>query len=234
MTNNIVNFKGIKFHNYKFRNILMTINKGGYLVAPAASALYSIDINKKYFFSLKNSRISIFDSGFFCILIRLFKNTKVKKYSGYLFLKKFLNYEPLKKKKIFLVDPNHVDSVLNKNYLRKNNFFYVNSYIAPKYKSIIEDQKLLRKIKLYKPHYVIINIGGETQEILAFYLKNNLKFKTSILCTGAAIAFLTRRQAPINDTVDKFYLGWFVRLIYNPKIYFPRVLRSLKLIKFFF
>ena len=234
MTNNILNFKGIKFHNYKFKNILMTLNKGGYLVAPAASALYAIKLNKKYFLSLKNSRVAIFDSGFFCILLRLFKNFKAKKNSGYLFLKNFINYEPLKKKKIFLVDPSKVDTVFNKKYFRKNNFIYLKSYVAPKYKYNIEDQKLLREIRLYRPHYVIINIGGETQEILAFYLKKNLKLKTSILCTGAAIAFLTKRQAPINDVVDKLYLGWFVRLIYNPRIYFPRVLRSLKLIKLFF
>lgn len=234
MTNNIVNFKGIKFHNYNFKNILMTLNKGGYLVAPAASALYSIDVNKKYYLSLKSSRVAVFDSGFFCILLRLLKNIKVKKNSGYLILKKFLNHEPLKNKKIFLVDPNNVDSVLNKKYLIKKNFLNTISYVAPKYKFIIKDQKLLRKINFYKPHYVIINIGGETQEILALYLKNNLKFKTSILCTGAAIAFLTKRQAPINDIVDRFYLGWFVRLIYNPKIYFPRVLKSLRLIKLFF
>ena len=234
MANNIVNFKGIKFHNYEFKNILMTLNKGGYLVAPAASALYSIEIKKKYFLSLKNSRVAIFDSGFFCILLRLFRNTKVKKNSGYLFLKKFIGYAPLKRKKIFLVDPNNVDSILNKKYLRKNNFIFIDSYVAPKYKHIIEDQELLRKINLYKPNYVIINIGGEIQEVLALYLKNNLKIKTSILCTGAAIAFLTKRQAPINDIVDRLYLGWFVRLIYNPKIYFPRVLRSIKLIKLFF
>ena len=44
----------------------------------------------------------------------------------------------------------------------------MDSYVAPKYKHIIEDQELLRKINLYKPNYVIINIGGEIQEVLAF------------------------------------------------------------------
>ena len=76
-------------------------------------------------------------------------------------------------------------------------------------------------------------MGGEVQEILALYIKKNIKFNITIFCTGAAIAFLTKRQAPINDFIDKIYLGWFIRLLYNPKKYFKRILGSFKLIKFF-
>ena len=76
-------------------------------------------------------------------------------------------------------------------------------------------------------------MGGEVQEILALYIKKNIKFNVTIFCTGAAIAFLTKRQAPINDFIDKIYLGWFIRLLYNPKKYFKRILGSFKLIKFF-
>ena len=74
------------------------------------------------------------------------------------------------------------------------------------------------------------NIGGGKQEILGLYLKKNLKIKTTILCTGAAISFFTKDQAPINSLVDKFYLGWFVRLIFNPLVFSKRYLYSLKLI----
>ena len=74
------------------------------------------------------------------------------------------------------------------------------------------------------------NIGGGKQEILGLYLKSNLKIKTTILCTGAAISFFTKDQAPINSFIDKFYLGWFVRLIFNPLIFSKRYLYSLKLI----
>ena len=64
-------------------------------------------------------------------------------------------------------------------------------------------------------------------------IKKNINFKPSIICTGAAIAFLTKRQAPINDTLDKFYLGWFVRTLYNPRKFFIRIIKSLYLIKQF-
>ena len=53
----------------------------------------------------------------------------------------------------------------------------------------MSDIKLLKAIKKFKPDYIIINLGGGTQEILGMYIKKNLKFKTSILCTGAAISF---------------------------------------------
>ena len=40
----------------------------------------------------------------------------------------------------------------------------------------------------------------------------------------------TRDQAPINSLIDKLYLGWFVRLIFNPFVFFKRYLYGLKLI----
>ena len=76
MKNNILVFKGIKFYNFEFERIMKKINRGGYLVAPAASALTNLDKNNLYHTSLKKSDIAIFDSGFFCILIRIFHGIK--------------------------------------------------------------------------------------------------------------------------------------------------------------
>ena len=89
MEDSIVNFKGIKFHNNDFASSFSVINEGGYLVAPAASALSTITKDKIYYNSLIQSDIAILDSGFFCILLRIFKGEKVNKFSGYLFLKNF-------------------------------------------------------------------------------------------------------------------------------------------------
>ena len=57
-----------------------------------------------------------------------------------------------------------------------------------------------------------------------------MKFKVTIICTGGAISFFTGDQAPINNLIDKLYLGWFIRLIYNPLTFFQRYLIALKLI----
>ena len=181
-----------------------------------------------------NSNIAILDSGFLCILLRLFKNKEVTKLSGYLFLKKFLDLEFKKKTSFLLVNPTKEDSKQNLIFLNKRNIYNIISYVAPIYKkNNISDKKLLKLIVKSKPNYIIINLAGEIQESLALYLRDNISFKTSILCTGAAIAFLTKRQAPINEFIDKYYLGWLFRVIYNPKKNFIRMFRSILLIKYF-
>ena len=101
-------------------------------------------------------------------------------------------------------------------------------------KGNITDIKLIKKIKKIKPRIIIINIGGEIQEILAEYICKNVNYKISIVCTGAAIGFLTGTQAPINNTIDKFYFGWFVRILFDPKNFFLRTIKSFNLIKLFF
>ena len=97
----------------------------------------------------------------------------------------------------------------------------------------INDKKLMKKINEFKPRYIMINLGGGVQEILGNYINNNIKFKSSIMCTGAAIAFLTGEQAPINKYVDKAYLGWLVRFLWSPSKYYKRTLKSFGLIKLF-
>lgn len=228
-------FKKINFSNGEFEEIYNKVKKGGLVVAPAASALVEIENDKIYHNSLINSDVVLLDSGFFCILLRIFKKKKLRKLSGYLFLKAFLNLKFKKNVKFLNIDPNKEESNLNYNYLvKKKKIVNVISYCAPSYNKKVHDIKLINLIKKEKPKYVIINIGGEVQEILAEYIRNKINYKISILCTGAAIAFLTKKQAPLmNDKIDKFYLGWFVRLIDNPKKYYSRIVSSISLIKLF-
>ena len=224
-------FKEINFLSGTFIEIKKQFDKGGVLVAPAASALVDINKNKHYYKALKNADIAILDSGFFCILLRVFKKYKVIKLSGFLFLRRFLfNFK--KNKKIFLVNPSIKENKTNSKYLRNLGIRNFKCYISPIYKKI-EDKNLIKKINEFKPHYIMINLGGGIQEILGVYIKNNIKFKSSIMCTGAAIAFLTGEQAPINKYVDRAYLGWLVRFLWNPKKYYKRTLKSFSLIKLF-
>ena len=232
----IIKFKSIRFFDFKFNQIISRLkNTGGLLVAPAASALVDIEKNKTYYNSLKYSDIAIFDSGFLCILFSIFKRIKVKKLSGYLFLKKLLKIIEFRNRKFFLIDPSIYEQKLNYNLLRKKNIINQRSYVSPKYVlSNFKDLKLLAQINSYRPDIIIINIGGGIQEPLGLFLKDNIKKKnTIIICTGAAIGFITKVQAPINLFYDKFYLGWLVRLLHKPKNYYPRVIKSLKLINFF-
>ena len=134
--------------------------------------------------------------------------------------------------KIFLIDPSLKKSKNNVNYLlklklKKNK---IKNYVAPLYNpKKINDITLIRKIKQFKPQIILINLGGGTQEILGSYIIKKINYKTRIICTGAAISFFTGDQAPINDFIDKFYLGWLVRIIFNPLQFYKRYLYALKL-----
>ena len=226
-------FKGIKFYSGNYFEIKKEFDKGGVLVAPAASALANINTDNKYYKSLKKSNIAILDSGFFCILLRIFKFKKVKKLSGYLFLRTFLeNFKNTNK--IFFIDPSKKSSSKNRNFLKSQKIFNFKSYIAPNYNGHYVDLKLVKIIQKYKPRYIVINLGGGTQEPVAIYIYKKINFKTSIMCTGAAIAFMTGEQAPINKFIDKIYLGWATRILWDPQLYLRRILKSFKIIKFFF
>jgi UDP-N-acetyl-D-mannosaminuronic acid transferase (WecB/TagA/CpsF family) len=227
-------FYKIKFYDWSFDQIIKRIKLGGYVVAPAASALVEIEKNFLYYKSLKNSTYAIFDSGFFCILLRLFFIYNPKKFSGYLFLKNFLNYEYAKNKKILLINSSDHQGKANNKLLNNKKFKKVLLYTAPFYnENKISDQKIINYIKKKKPYYIIINIGGLKQEPLAFFIQNTIKFKCRIFCLGGAIDFITGLQAPINEFIDKIYLGWLLRIVFKPNIFFIRVVRSLNLLKFF-
>ena len=229
-----IKFKGITFKNFDIKDFKKIIEKKGLFLFPSGPGLSTIEKEMPYLRALKNADYNFFDSGYFVLLLKYFKKIDVNKFSGYLFIKLFLDY--IKKnnnKKLFLVDPNIRLSVsntklFNKLGVSKKN---INNYIAPHYDSkSISDKRLLNIVKNIKPDYILLNIGGGTQEILGLYLKDNINFKCTIMCTGAAISFFTGDQAPINVFFDKIYLGWLIRIIFNPSVFLPRYIKTLKLI----
>ena len=224
-------FFKIKFMDGDFKDIKFLLDKGGLLVLPAAPALANIYSDKSYHKALKHADIALFDSGFFCLLLRIFKGIKIKKYSGLKFLTQFLKSLKNCSDKILMINPSYNEQLLNKKYLKLKKINNSNHYVAPFYnKNIINDLKLLKMIKKDKPRYIVINLGGGVQELLGSYLKYNLDYKPSIVCSGAAIAFLTGQQAKIPSIFDKLYLGWLIRIMFNPFIFIPRYIKAFKLI----
>ena len=226
-------FLKIKFSNYKLKDFNKLINKRGLFLFPSGPGLSTIKNNKKYCNALQQADVNFFDSGYFVLLLRYLKNIKVNKFSGYLFIKYFFEYLKKNKIKVLSIDPNKIISTsVEKLLLKKiiNKKLLIN-YIAPIYdKYEIIDIKLLKIIKRTKPRFVLINIAGGTQEILGLYLKKNLNYKPTILCTGAAITFFTGDQSPISSFLDNIYLGWFTRILYNPKLFLLRYVKTFKLI----
>ena len=76
-------FKKIKFINIYPNKFNKYITKNGLFVFPAGPALASIQKSKIYHNSLQKADFVFFDSGFFVLLLRIFKNIKVDKFSGY-------------------------------------------------------------------------------------------------------------------------------------------------------
>jgi len=230
----LVNILGIDFFNGQVKEVVDILKNGGLLVVPSGPGLASIPSDITYYRSLKSADVVIADSGYMTLLWNTTHSMKVNRISGLEFLNAFLADEEVQKEHNFLlVNPRKEDADINLKYLNIQGFHLdeKNSYIAPFYpKGKIEDEELLKLIDEKKPKYVIINLGGGVQEILGAYLKKNLSYKPAIICTGAAIAFLTGEQAHIPSWADKLFLGWLIRCIEKPKQYIPRYLNAFKLL----
>jgi len=202
------------------------------MVVPAAPALAEINNNDLYYNALVKSDFAIPDSGFMIIILKLFKGIQLNKLSGVEFLRNFIkSYN--NSDKLFLVDPSKENSIINNRFLNNNgiNVSIDDHYIAPFYKKDnVIDHKLLNLLEQKRPKFILINLGGGIQEPLGLFLKENLSFQPGIICTGAAIAVLNGRQAPIPIWLDKIHLGWLSRCIHDPKVFIPRYLKGFKLL----
>ena len=89
-------FKKIAFLNVKENELNNLFKKKGLFVFPSGPGLSTINREKTYLKSLIDADYVFFDSGYFVILLRIIKNIKVNKISGYLFLLNFFKF--LKKK----------------------------------------------------------------------------------------------------------------------------------------
>jgi len=216
---------GIDFYNGSVKDVVNELKSGGFMVVPSGPGLKSIKEEPTYYRSLRSADIAIADSGYMALIWNLFNAQKVNRISGLEFLKVFFADKAVQTSKFVLADPTANDSEINRTFLNSQGFNIKpeNSHVAPMYtKGNIADPVLLAKIEEQRPDYVLLNIGGGTQEILGAYLRKNLSYKPAIICTGAAIAFLTGRQADVPMWADKLYLGWLVRCVHKPKVFIPR------------
>jgi len=229
--NKKIKFLEIIFNNIDHKDIKILLKSNGLFVFPAAEPLANFKKNSQYHKSLIYSDYVFFDSGYFVILLKIIKGISVKKFSGYKFLKIFLKYLKKKNNKVLLVDPTIRISKKNIRFFKNLGINKVKSYIAPIYRgNSIKDMRLVNYINKFQPEDIIINLGGGIQEVLGFYIKSKIIYKPKIICTGGAISYFTGDQAPISDFIDKIYLGWFFRILFKPKIFFPRYLSAFHLL----
>ncbi|MBT0812312.1 WecB/TagA/CpsF family glycosyltransferase [Litoribacter ruber] len=233
MEGKFIKILGLDFFNGQVQEVIAALKSGGLLVVPSGPGLATINSETEYYRSLQAADLVIADSGYMTLLWNLTHEQKINRISGLEFLQQFLADEEVKHSEFLLVNPSKKEADANQDYLNKKGFKLTtdNSYIAPIYpKDRIEDENLLNLLEEKKPRYVLINLGGGVQEILGAYLKGNLSYRPAIICTGAAIAFLTGEQAQVPTWADRLFLGWLVRCINKPKVYIPRYACAFKLL----
>jgi UDP-N-acetyl-D-mannosaminuronic acid transferase (WecB/TagA/CpsF family) len=207
---------------------------GGLLVVPAAPALKDLDQNRDYRESLLNADLAITDSAFMVLIWNRLQHTSIKRLSGLEYLRELLLEPDIRQSGNTLwIMASPASAKRNLDWLAGQGITIPEDhiYMAPLYGNApIDDPALIDCLDRLRPQHVIVTIGGGTQERLGLYLKRNLSYRPAIHCIGAAIAFLSGDQVHIPVWADKYYLGWLLRSLAEPKRYIPRYWDARKLL----
>ncbi len=224
---------GIRFFNGNVdEGIALMFERGGFLVAPSGTCFPRLRDDETYRRAVIMADMAIPDSGLMVLLCRFLRCEKLSRISGLKYLKHLLR--ELKGK-----GTTEIFCVLSSERARRKLFKWsrrevfpiavTNCYVAPQYDSKVEDESLISLLEQNRPSHVIIGVGSGAQEKLGYYLRENLSYRPSIHCIGAALGFVTGDQIAIPDWVDQLYLGWFLRLISRPHRSIIRLIRGLEL-----
>jgi N-acetylglucosaminyldiphosphoundecaprenol N-acetyl-beta-D-mannosaminyltransferase len=224
---------GVEFFRGTADDAVDRILEGGLLVAPSGPGLSKNLIEDSWYGeALDAADVVLPDSGLMVLIwnwIAGCGGSRIKRVSGLQFLTRFLCAPAVKSKldHSFWIMPSIEENHVNVEWLRKDMDVHVSgegTYIAPMYPSTgeIQDDLLLKNIRERTPSIIFLNIGGGVQERLGHYLKENLDPCPTILCCGAAIAFLAGGQTRIPDWADRWMLGWLLRCLHNPLGFVPR------------
>lgn len=226
---------GLPFFHESLEKALEYSENGGLFVFPSGPCLAEADTHKAYYQALEKSDFLLVDSGFLSLVWRCMTGIHLKRISGYQFLKAFLQNRAFRNSQSYCwVMPSTRLMHTHLQWL-KTQGIQANTqqcYVAPDYTTrAIEDEALLKLIQYQKPKYIIIALGGGVQEKLGAFLKQNLDYQPTILCIGAALAFLSGAQVYIPDWADRAYLGWLFRVLSHPSLYFKRYFKAWRLVK---
>ncbi len=217
---------------------------GGLVLVPSGPGL-SDDLPTKtaYREAVTGADYVIPDSGLMVLLWNFVNRgvgRRVARYSGLRLLWDLLPSPEVRAKGAsYWIMPDEAERERTLIWLRKSDLNETSEsdfYIAPFYRDrlgpdgLVEDAVLLAEIEERRPNYVFVNVGSGVQEQLGWYLRKNLTYRPAIVCTGAAIAFLTGGQAPIPPLIDQIYMGWFFRVMRNPSRFGRRYLNAFKLV----
>jgi N-acetylglucosaminyldiphosphoundecaprenol N-acetyl-beta-D-mannosaminyltransferase len=217
---------GLKFFNGDVEEaIALMFEHGGLLVAPSGTCFSRLRHDAAYREAVTQADVAIADSGAMVLLWRVLRGRKITRISGWKYLQRLAaRLFAEKPSRVLWVLPTERAREKTGSWLRSNNFaFIADFYVAPRYGGLVEDRQLLARIEHHKPQHIVIGIGGGPQEKLGHFLRQRLSYRPAIHCIGGALGFLTGDQKPIPDWADRFYLGWFLRLLAQPRNFIPRL-----------
>ncbi|WP_263381308.1 WecB/TagA/CpsF family glycosyltransferase [Granulicella arctica] len=224
---------GVNFFDGNAAEAIAKIRHGGLLVVPAAPALKDMDRDIGYRDALLGADLVITDSALMVLIWNLIERDSLYRLSGLEYLKELLEEPDVRQTgNTVWIMASPKSAATNLKWLAESGIVVDQDYVymAPMYGSEMEDPKLVALLNRLRPQHVIVTIGGGTQERLGLYLKQNLDYLPAIHCIGAAIAFLSGDQVQIPMWGDRFYLGWLMRCLSEPKRYVPRYWEARKLV----
>jgi N-acetylglucosaminyldiphosphoundecaprenol N-acetyl-beta-D-mannosaminyltransferase len=223
---------GIPFVHAEARALAARLHEGGLIVAPSGPNLATIDQHPHYAEAVRAADFAIADSAWMVLAWRILTGQRLPRVSGLEFLRALLDDPEFAASKHLWIMPDAAQSEANAAYLEGRGIPCppAHRYLAPHYpQGPLHDPELLKLIEELQPRYIIINLGGLTQERLGHSLRKTIGPNTAIICTGAAIAFLSGQQTGISPLADRFYIGWLLRCLHRPGIYIPRYLSAIPL-----
>ena len=202
---------------------------GGLLVVPAAPALKDLQTQPAYREAILSADLVIPDSAYMVMIWNALRpGRRLRRLSGLEYLRELLLREAVRAPGSTLwIMAGQKSSELNLAWLRGQAIDVPQTHVynAPMYGgngAALTDPVLLNLVEQLRPAHILVTLGGGTQERLGLYLRQNLSYVPGIHCIGAAIAFLSGDQVSIPVWADRFYLGWLLRTLDDPKRYGPR------------
>jgi UDP-N-acetyl-D-mannosaminuronic acid transferase (WecB/TagA/CpsF family) len=225
---------GIPFHVGGIEEAVELALQGGLIVVPSGPVLADLPKDPAQREALERCDFALTDSAFLVLLWLVFKGQALPRISGLRFLRKLLERPEFRQPAAsFWIMPTAGGAQANCSWLSANGAPVATDacYVAPLYPAgPLEDYALLALIEAKRPKFVIISLGGGVQERLGYFLRTHLSYRPMIVCSGAAIAFMSGQQANIPPWADRLYLGWLLRSVHNPRRFVPRYWRALGLI----
>ena len=203
--------------------------RGGFLIAPSGTCFARLRLDQEYREAVAQADLALADSGAMVLLSRLFFGKSPTRISGLTYLRHLAASEVFASGRTLWVLPSAEAAERTRRWLASSAKGEHDCYVAPWYGGDVRDPELIALINQGSYRNVVIAIGSGPQEKLGRHLRDNTGSRPAIHCIGAALGFLTGDQIAIPVWADRLYLGWFLRLFAQPRIFIPRLARAASL-----